>query len=246
MDPARLLRPNPFSGDGGGVQPDMAAALALHEPAERVEAIVAALTKGRVFVPVQAHAHPGVDGSGAVAGHEIADPQAEAIDEAGQRRVPAPGGRMAVPLFSCAASLAAFDADARPVPVWGRNIAAQTFAHGGLLALDPRSMNAADAEFYGGRMAAGAIAADIAWVAPWLDPDIESELEGLVGGDGVVHQFRIEAAPNGVTRVFADISSMATREAVAQAIQHVSDGLKANEVLSMRLGIVEFIPVRLA
>lgn len=99
VDFERLLRPNPFAGDDGGVQPQMASALALTDAAERQEALVAALATGRVFVPVQAHAHPGYE-DGSVVSHVPSRPNEEALEEASELTVPAPGGLRAMPVLA--------------------------------------------------------------------------------------------------------------------------------------------------
>ncbi len=237
VDFERLLRPNPFAGDDGGVQPQMAAALALEDPAQRQEALVAALGTGRVFVAVQAHAHPGTS-DGEITEHDSHDPDRVALDEAVQLTVPAPGGLRAMPIFSSAAALAAFDPAARPVPLLGRNAAAQALFHTGLLALDCLD--------YFGRSAVLAIASDEAWFAPWLDPQIRMRLEHALEGCGGAQTVRVLAGRQGVIRVTIVISDHAGIAAAEEAVKRVAQALHSDGYLKSHLDLVEIVPVRRA
>ena len=244
VDFERLLRPNPFSGDDGGVQPQMAAALALENPAQRQEALVAALGTGRVFVPVQAHAHPGVN-DGDVAEHDSHNPDKAALEEASQLSVPAPGGLRAMPVFSSAASLATFDPGARPVPLLGRNAAAQALLHTGLLAVDPARAREVDGD-YVGRSAVAAIAADGAWLAPWIDPQIPMRLEHSLTECEAAQDVRVLAGRQGVVRIAIVISDFAGAEGAREAVQRAAYALQTDSYLKSHLDLVEIVPVRRA
>ncbi|MFT0847064.1 SseB family protein [Actinomycetaceae bacterium L2_0104] len=244
VDFERLLRPNPFSGDDGGVQPQMAAALELRDPAQRQEALVAALGTGRVFVPVQAHAHPGVD-AGDVAEHDSHNPDKVALEEASQLSVSAPGGLRAMPVFSSAASLTAFDPGARPVPLLGRNAAAQALLHTGLLALDPVGSQELGGD-YVGRSGVLAIAADEAWLAPWIDPQIPMRLEHSLTECEAAQDVRVLAGRQGVVRIAIVISDFAGAEAAREAVQRVTHALQSDDYLKSHLDLVEIVPVRRA
>ena len=118
----RLLRPNPFSGDLGEMSADMAEALAAPDPGSSIKGIVAALTDGRVLVPALPHEHPGRTEDGGIAEHvSEPDPTAGAVAEAATLSVRIPGGRFAMPVFSCAERLVACYPGARPIPVLGRH-----------------------------------------------------------------------------------------------------------------------------
>ncbi len=242
MDLDRLLRPNPFSGDDGAVQPAIAAALSVADHAQRQEALVAALGSGRVFVPVQAHAHPGVSGAEGtnvkITAHDSHNPDTVALEEAGQLTVPAPGGLRAMPVFSSAHSLTEFDPEARPVPLLGRNAAAQALLHTGLLALDGN-------DFFG-RSAVLAIASDEAWFAPWLDPRIRMNVEQALVGCEAAQAVRILAGPNGVVRVAVVVSDFAGMDGARDAVTRVTEALRTDGYLKSHLDLVEIVPVRRA
>ena len=247
VDFERLLRPNPFAGDDGGVQPQMAGALALTAGAERQEALVAALATGRVFVPVQAHAHPGYEDGGVASHTPSPNPNAEALEEASELTVPAPGGLRAMPVFSSAAALAEFDAAARPLPVLGRNAAAQALLHTGLLALDPVGEGGSPlvGDFFG-RSAVVAIASDEAWCAPWIDPQILMRLRSALTGCEAAQKVTVSAGSQGVVRIVVIISEFVGQEGAREAVTRIAWALSHDPYLKSHLDLVEILPVRRA
>lgn len=248
MDPAKLLQPNPFSGDDGGVQPQMAHALACKDPAQRSQEIVGALTAGRVFVPVSPHAHPGISDDGAIAPHTEAE--SALADESEGFMVAAPGQRRASSIFSSAERLAQCFPQARPLPVLGRNIAAFAARHKQILALDPPdsdgSSGAHGAEFYVGIPAAQAIAAGEEWLAPWQDTTALGAIKAAIAPDRAAYGIRIQATPHGVTQVFVNVYSSATREDAMRVVGQISRLVTEDPYLASRLDMVEILPVRLA
>ena len=246
VDFERLLRPNPFAGDDGGVQPQMASALALTDAAERQEALVAALATGRVFVPVQAHAHAGYE-DGSVASHVPSpNPNEEALEEASELTVPAPGGLRAMPVFSSAAALAEFDAQARPLPVLGRNAAAQALLHTGLLAVDPAPEKFSLAGDFFGRSAVVAIASGEAWLAPWIDPQILMRLRSALTGCEAAQKVTVSAGSHGVVRIAIIISEFVGQEGAREAVTRIAWALAHDSYLKSHLDLVEILPVRRA
>jgi len=109
----RELPPSsPFAGDDGTADPAVAAALdALQDGSGTVAALVDALAGTRVLVPVLAELE--VDDVVVHDGHEhTVDKEASA----GIVALQAPDGRTALPVFTSVATMAAWRADARPVP----------------------------------------------------------------------------------------------------------------------------------
>ncbi|MGP7961404.1 SseB family protein [Sanguibacter sp. A247] len=107
----RQLRENPFAGDDGTVDAALGAALDAHAAApssDTMGAVVAALGEARVLVPVLAELETGVTSDHGV--------EADKEASAGVVALEAPDGRRALPVFSSVATMAAWRADARPVP----------------------------------------------------------------------------------------------------------------------------------
>ncbi|KQR11186.1 SseB family protein [Cellulomonas sp. Leaf334] len=109
----RALPPSsPFAGDDGAADPAVAGALAaLQDRSGTVRAVVDALAGTRVLVPVLAELE--VEDVVVHGGH------AHTVDKeasAGIVALQAPDGRTALPVFTSVATMAAWRADARPVP----------------------------------------------------------------------------------------------------------------------------------
>jgi hypothetical protein len=101
----RELSGTGFDGDTGEV--DAALATALTDPTQE-RALVGAVQRARLFVPIVAEPAE-VDDSGALAVDKQTDLAAVVLV--------APDGTRALPVFSSLATLASWDAQARPVPV---------------------------------------------------------------------------------------------------------------------------------
>jgi hypothetical protein len=236
VDPSLLLRPNPFSGDDGSLEPAMAEALALEDPGKRVEAIVAALHKGRVFAAVRPHAKTDEDQPGEGTAEAAAQ---QASDDV----VPAPGGRQAVPVFTSMRALAAFAADARPLPVKAKDMAALTLTKTGILALDPR-VGSASAECYIGRSAVAAIASGEEWTPPWHDPAVLERIKGAIAEERAAYGVRIRSTRKGVVQILVNVYSSSMRGEVARAVQTLVALIAHDPYLSARFDMVEIVPVR--
>ncbi|AKT51662.1 hypothetical protein ADJ73_10845 [Arsenicicoccus sp. oral taxon 190] len=103
----RELTDNPFAQDTGNVDPLLAAALA--DPDE--EALLAAVARARLFVPVVA-----APGDEAAAGTDSVADMATVV-------LTSPDGERALPAFSSLTALTGWDAAARPVPVTAQTLA---------------------------------------------------------------------------------------------------------------------------
>ncbi len=126
-----LLAPGEFAGDDGTPDAALVAALEGARTGAGVEAVVAALAPARVFVPVVAVL--GESGESSLTGL-VGDKSADMA----LVTLTAPDGRQALPVFSSAVALAAWDARARPVPVRARRAALSAVDDGcDLLVVDP-------------------------------------------------------------------------------------------------------------
>lgn len=119
-----------YAGDDGTADPALAAALAAHASGTAdLRAVVDALRVARVMVPVVARLEQAGEAHGLTVDKEAS---------AGVVALRAPDGRTALPVFSSAASLSRWQADARPVPTEAPRAAASALQEGWeLLVLDP-------------------------------------------------------------------------------------------------------------
>ncbi|WP_407342461.1 SseB family protein [Pengzhenrongella phosphoraccumulans] len=109
----RALPPSsPFASDDGSADPRLAIELErLHTGTGSLPEVVAALARTRVLIPVLAEL-----GVADVVVHAGAEHVVDKEASAGIVALRAPDGRTALPVFTSVASMAAWRADARPVP----------------------------------------------------------------------------------------------------------------------------------
>lgn len=134
-------------------------------------AVVASLATARVFVPIVAQlaeeAH-GVDGL-----------QADKQADMALVTLTASDGRVAMPIFTSAAALAAWHSEARPVAVYAARAALSAVAEGAeLLVVDPGS----EITFVMRRPAVWALAQQQEWVPSYADAGLAADM-GRAGAD---------------------------------------------------------------
>lgn len=245
MDFERLLRPNPFANDDGSLQPHMASALSQEDNAQRQEAVVAAIATGRLFLAVQPHSHPGLEGDGQIKVHDPKGTNEAAQQEAGALTVQAPGGLRAMPAFTSMAALSIFDPEARPLPLEGQAVAAQALLNTGIIALDPADREGSGATFVG-RTATVSLAMDEPWFAPWLDVMLADKLEAAVAGCAQVLTVKVQAGPRGLVRLTLRMSDYATQVDAMEAAEELIKVTHHDGYVASRLDLIEVVPVRMA
>lgn len=239
----RTFKPNPFAGDDGSALPATAAALALDGPGERLAGVVAALRTERVLVPVVAHEHPGREDDGAVAAHvshKSDDPAGDACASAAMVSVRTHDDRAALPVFSSAAAMRAWNPAARPVPVEGPRAAQSAIVEtDGLMVLDPGAR-----AVLVGRPAVIALATGEPWVAPWDDEELAASLVRLLTPVSGLVGVRLEPGRSAETRVLLAVRAGASRDRVATAIGAAHGLLGEDPVLRSRVDSLEITPVQ--
>lgn len=162
----RDLHAHPFAGDDGSAAPALAAALAGWRAGPSVaglRAVIAALGRARVFVPVV----PVATSRGRDAATGLATDNASEMAVA---FVAAPDGRRALPVFSAAGRVTAWNPRARPVPAESSRAALAAVQEGAELAvLDP---GAEEPAVLVRRPALWALAQGRAWRPAWDDPEV--------------------------------------------------------------------------
>ena len=183
----RALPPSSaFAGDDGSAPAELAAALAEPDRQQRLEAVVEALRTVRVLVPV-------VSRLDEVGEHGIAG---EKSAHAAMMTVAVPDGRAALPVFSSVAAMAAWRADARPVPTEGRRAALGAGADAdGLLVVDPRGAAPVQVP----RPAVRAIALGEPWLPAVRNPAVLAEVNAVLREVPGVRWAGVE--PGGVTEI---------------------------------------------
>ncbi|GAA1650001.1 SseB family protein [Georgenia ruanii] len=241
----RMLKPNPFAGDDGTVEPAMAAALAEADDGERVRAVVEALRTGRVLVPVVAHEHPGTTDDGAVRSHDAdafrsGDRAADAMASAAMVSVRTPDGRAALPIFSGVAALHAWDATARPVPVEATRAALSAVGEtDSLMVLDPGG----EGTVLVPRPAVWALAQQKPWTPSWADPELPQLLTTALAGIAGLVGVRLERGERAELRVVLAVRAGLSAEQLRDAVGRVSQALAEQPQVRERVDSLELYPV---
>jgi hypothetical protein len=222
----RSFEPNAFAADDGSAPAAYVEALAAFhalpqdsaDQAAAHSAVVDAVRSSRFLIPLVAEA--GEEGLNAE-GLRVDKTQELAIV-----RVQGPDGQTVLPIFSSVTAMAAWRADARPVPADGLRAAASALLDNcDWVVIDATS----DTEIVLRRPTLRAIAAQQSWIPPHADPDVAAEVGIAVSGDARMRGFTLASGdpqatgfgpeliiqvnlelgltPNHFTQLLADFSS---------------------------------------
>lgn len=217
--------PDPgFSGDAGGADESLAAALAGHTAGGGEHAVLAALVTARVLVPVvavlveEAVAHPRTL-------HQEKATEMALVTLVGR------DGRRALPVFTSLAALTAWRPDARPVPVKASLAARSAVAEGAsVLVVDVAGPH----RFEVTGAALDALAQGRAWLPPHTDPEVRAVVAGVVAAAQVFADVRFGAGENGSVRVTLAHVPDADLVAVTAAARVVATRLAADDLIRDR------------
>ena len=232
--PGKALPPSSgFSGDDGSADPELAATLAAHQAGRATLAdVVRGLGRSRVLVPILAELESSGEGEH---GHTV-DKEASA----GVVALQAPDGRRALPVFTSVASMAAWRADARPVPVDARRAALSAVSEDwALLVVDP----AGPVTVLVPRPAVWALAQGLDWEPAVVEGVVVPEVQDAVSSAvaAVPHVARAWAEPGrraevaGVLRIDAGLDRAGLDAVLAQ----VNAALARDDVVSGRVDGLE-------
>jgi len=242
----RALTAQPFAGDDGTADPALEAALRSAPVAgcERVagsestamagasasadRAVVHALAGARILVAVRAvigDEHP-------LPSHDRGDAGADM----GLALLTGADGRRALPVFSAVASLAAWDSDARPVPVETARAAQAAVAEGcEAMVLDA----AGPVPFVVRRAALWALAQGRVWQPAAEDPQVLAAVEAAVAGVPQVRAVRCEPGERADLRVVLGIEPGLSPAVLSTVLADVQSALSADELVAERADSLE-------
>ncbi|MBD8079168.1 SseB family protein [Cellulosimicrobium arenosum] len=222
-----------FAGDDGSADPGLATALTRYRDGEAALPDVVALLAGtRVLVPILAEL--GESGAGEH-GYEV-DKEASA----GVVALESPDGRRALPVFTSVAAMAAWRADARPVPVEARRAALSAVNEDwSLLVVDPAGPITALVP----RPAVWALAQGRPWLPAVTDgvvaPEVDSAIRTALAG--ITHLARAWAEPGrrAEVAVVLRIEPGLDRAGLDVVLAQVNAALARAEVVSERVDGLE-------
>lgn len=216
-----------FEGDDGSAPADLAAALDQDDPA----ALMTALRDARLLVPIVAEPV-----ETATEGGLLVDKQ---TDMAAVTLV-APDGERALPVFSSLGALAAWDPDARPVPVTSARAAqAAVSERCDVVVVDvagPRTRVLRPSMVW-------ALAQERDWVAPHLDPFVAAGVARAVAEEGDVRSHRVEEgspAGQGVLGVWLELAEGLDGPSVRDIATRVGERLATDGELRARIDGLAF------
>lgn len=229
----RTLNPTPFAGDTGAPDPDLAAASAGHaEGRVPLEQVVAALAAARLMVAVVAtEEETAVDPATGLPVDSRADMALVTLTGA--------DGRRALPVFSGAAALAAWDAAARPVPVEAARAAQACVAEGcDLLLLDP----AGPVTVLVPRPAVWAVGQGRAWLPSPADPEVAAAVRQALTGDPRVRDVDCLPGRGAELRVRLLLEPGLDRSGLDAVLAAAGERLAADPVVAERVDSLELAP----
>lgn len=226
------LAPNPFSNDDGTQPPAITAAKEVAPPG-RTPAVVSVLGSSRVLVPMMPHERPSYVGPNGE--HE------EDCDSPPMITVEVGDGRHALPVFSSFPAMTAWNAEARPVPVYGVG-AARTALNSGIhmLLLDPD-----DEAVLIGRPATLALANEVPWIPAWEDPEVTNAVISSLVGIEEVGAARVEVGQSTEVRIVLALRRGLDADQLRSAITRASEAIGAAELLRERVDSIELYPTSL-
>lgn len=220
---ARDLPPSsPFAGDDGATDPQLAPALAL-QGHERLRAVVTALAKARLLVPVVAHS-----GERSEAGERQA--------AAAMVTVATPDGRAAMPVFSGMDALHRWRPDARPIPVPGPQAALASVSEAdGVLVLDAGGPVAVQVP----RPAVWALAQGRTWVPPADDEQLAEQIRAAILQVPQVSAVDLRDGSGGSTQVVLGVPAGLSRAQVGQITEAAGQELSRCDLVAQRVDSVQ-------
>ena len=190
-------------------------------------AVVASLATARVFVPVVAQLAEEAEGAQGVHADKQADMALVTLK--------APDGRLAMPVFTSAAALAAWHPEARPVAVYAARAALSAVAEGAeLLVVDPGS----EVTFVVRRPGVWALAQQRQWVPAYLDTELAAVLRA--GADGKPAVRGLEVLPGGGVATTTASGSRVDGGGAGpelRVVLYLEDGLDAAAVQALVAGL---------
>ena len=200
----RSFQPNPHAGDSGETPPDVAVSLeAWRGGTGTYSALVAAFAANRFLIPLVAHAGDDFDVDNPV--------MEDKVQELSVVTVAGPNGEKVIPVFTSAAAMKSWNAEARPIPIDAQRVALAAASEN----TDRVVVNPGTDSVVIRRPALWAMAQGTDYLAPWESPDFLAETQVLL--NDVPHL-------NGVTVTAADPRS-------------TGDGADVNLILTMPTGL---------
>jgi hypothetical protein len=224
---ARAIPDSGFAGDDGAADPRLAAALDGFAQGRTAEAeLLAALAAARLLVPVVAVLAEDEPAPGGLRREKRTDMALVTLR--------APGGRKALPAFTSLATLAAWNAAARPVPVETRRACLAALAEGADTVLIDLG---APSSYQLQGPALRALAEGRTLLPPLEDPAVREAVRAAVAAEpALAGGLRLLPGRDGDLTVGVVLAAGTTPEEAERAARRVAAALAADPVIRDRVG----------
>lgn len=233
-----LPGPSPFAGDDGSSDPALSAVLVEHAAGRAgVPAVLDALVGTRVLVPILPHGREAAPiDEASRAAYDLVSREASAAVIG----VATGDGRVAMPVFSSVAALAAWRTDARPVPTPVARAAQGALAEGwSVLVLDP----AGPVPVRLPRPAVVALAQGGTWrpavASGAVDDQVADAVTAALAGIGEVAGCRVAPGEQAELAVELAVRPGLDRPGLEEVVARVNAALAADATVAMRVDSLE-------
>ncbi|GAA5157070.1 hypothetical protein GCM10011366_15850 [Ornithinimicrobium tianjinense] len=225
----RTLTGTGFDGDSGTADPELAALLAQEAPDE--VALVAAVGAARLIVPIVAVPSEIDDSSGI---------PVDARSDMASVTLVAPDGQRAMPAFTSTAALAAWNPDARPVPVTAQRAALAAVQEGcDVIPLDLPAPPGSPAATLRPSMV-WALAMARPWRPAHEDEHVAAAVAAALAGESHVVSHTLAGAEGGALRVELELAPGLTQEQVRELLVSVGERIAADGEARARVDALAF------
>jgi hypothetical protein len=227
----RTLTGTGFDHDTGGADATLAELLARPEESRDPREVVAAVAAARLIVPVVAV--PGeIDTSSAL--------PVDATSDMASVTLVATDGQRALPAFTSTAALAAWNPEARPVPVTAQRAALAAVQEGcDVIPLDlPPAPGAAAYTLRASMVWALAMAR--AWVPAHEDEHVTAALTVVLARETAVRAHRLGPGPQGALQVELSLAPGLTQQQVQELVTRIGEGLAGDGETRARIDALAF------
>jgi hypothetical protein len=191
----RSFQPNPHAGDSGETPPEVSEALgAWRSGAGTYSGLIAAFAANRFLIPLVAHAGDDFDSDNPV--------MEDKVQELSVVTVAGPSGEKVIPVFTSAAAMKTWNAEARPIPIDAQRVAlAAASEHTDRIVVNPGTDSIVLR-----RPVVWSIAQGADYRAPWESPEFVADTRDLLGDIANLIEIGVASGDPGSTGAGSDVT----------------------------------------
>ena len=191
----RSFQPNPHAGDSGETPPEVSEALgAWRSGSGTYSGLIAAFAANRFLIPLVAHAGDDFDSDNPV--------MEDKVQELSVVTVAGPSGEKVIPVFTSAAVMKIWNAEARPIPIDAQRVAlAAASEHTDRIVVNPGTDSIVLR-----RPVVWSIAQGADYRAPWESPEFVADTRDLLGDIANLNEIGVASGDPGSTGAGSDVT----------------------------------------